>query len=207
MLGNSSQQPELGHFTLEWALNSSFHWFIRGSWEGEKRNVAEREVSRSLAVSGGLGSHAGPLPTRSPLPTTQSCVFCRLLVPPEHLPCSQPGWGINQARSSLGDLTTPHFIRSVNHPPPPTPCPRSPDKLLGALSTLEIKLHNSRGNKSTSPLCSLIISQTRGGCESLSGNDTGKGRFVEGPDPHQGFVGCSVMPCTPTEGTEEPRSC
>lgn len=29
MLGNSSQHPEFGHFTLECALNSSFHWFIR----------------------------------------------------------------------------------------------------------------------------------------------------------------------------------
>lgn len=29
MLGNSSQHPEFGHFTLECALNSSFHWFMR----------------------------------------------------------------------------------------------------------------------------------------------------------------------------------
>lgn len=36
MLGNSSQHPAFGHFTLECALNSSFHWFIRESWAWER---------------------------------------------------------------------------------------------------------------------------------------------------------------------------
>lgn len=35
MLGNSSQHPELGHFTRECTLNSSFHWFIMESWRGK----------------------------------------------------------------------------------------------------------------------------------------------------------------------------
>lgn len=39
MLGNSSQHPEFGHFTLECALNSSFHWFIRESWAEEKAEL------------------------------------------------------------------------------------------------------------------------------------------------------------------------
>lgn len=39
MLGNSSQHPEFGHFTLECALNSSFHWFIRESWAEEKAKL------------------------------------------------------------------------------------------------------------------------------------------------------------------------
>lgn len=47
MLGNSSQQPELGHFTLEWALNSSFHWFIRVSWEEETRQM---QLNRCLGA-------------------------------------------------------------------------------------------------------------------------------------------------------------
>lgn len=49
MLGNSSQQPELGHFTLEWALNSSFHWFIRGSWEQERQ---ETQLSKEHCMPG-----------------------------------------------------------------------------------------------------------------------------------------------------------
>lgn len=39
MLGNSSQHPEFGHFTLECALNSSFHWFIRENWTEEKAKL------------------------------------------------------------------------------------------------------------------------------------------------------------------------
>lgn len=39
MLGNSSQHPEFGHFTLECALNSSFHWFIRESWAEENAKL------------------------------------------------------------------------------------------------------------------------------------------------------------------------
>lgn len=39
MLGNSSQHPEFGHFTLECALNSSFHWFIRESWTEKKAKL------------------------------------------------------------------------------------------------------------------------------------------------------------------------
>lgn len=33
-----------------------------------------------------------------------------LAVPPRAQTRSRPGWGINQARSHPGDLTTPHFI-------------------------------------------------------------------------------------------------
>lgn len=159
MLGNSSQQPELGHFTLEWALNSSFHWFIRGSWEQETRETQLSEKHGSLGCvpahpQGRLEGHMGPLITPahpfSPssykvdpgavlqhrdAPSSKMCWDrCHRALSPgsviprgdlpcwisqgthTHTECSQPGWGINQARSCLGDLTTPHFIQSLNHP-------------------------------------------------------------------------------------------
>lgn len=69
MLGNSSQHPELGHCTREWALNSSFHWFIRESWRGK----------------GGLLTRAGSAPRpafRAGTPRGPSTWACsRILAP------------------------------------------------------------------------------------------------------------------------------
>lgn len=61
MLGNSSQHPEFGHFTLECALNSSFHWFMRESWAWERPAADPSAAQASANPSPGLSTLPRPM--------------------------------------------------------------------------------------------------------------------------------------------------
>lgn len=95
MLGNSSQQPEFGHFTLECALNSSFHWFIRESWARKRRSLLTLQP-------------AGPLPTQAPDPAPSPGLQGRQAA---GAPPAQDRSEIQATPSSyglLGQLSKPH---------------------------------------------------------------------------------------------------